>query len=582
MDILLFASAYNGMVQRVHCELEALGHDVSIELSDNEATMVRRAEAVAPDLIICPFLKHRVPDRVWQSYTCLIVHPGIEGDRGPSSLDWALTRGEHRWGVTLLQADREMDAGDIWGTREFDMRPAGKGSLYRREVIGAAADLIRQALEDRLDPDFRPRPLDYARPQVQGRLHEPIRQASRRIDWSRDSTAEIVTKIQAADGFPGVLDQIGGEAVHLFGAVADPGVRHDRAPGELLGQRHGAICRATRDGAVWIRQLRQATRDGRRFAKLPAMLALGSIVPGLADTLAPLDPSPADEIRVWLDDGVAHIEFDFYNGAMSTEQCDRLAETLRAVKRRDDVRVIVLMGGQDFWSNGIHLNCIEVADSPALESWRNINAMNDLVREIILTPDKITVAALRTNAGAGGAILPLACDVVVARSGVVLNPHYQTMGLYGSEYWTYLLPRRVGLPCAEALTTSCLPVLADDALRLRLVDRVLPEDWRQYHDVLARHCRTLAGDETFRRRLAAKAGNRAADEARRPLESYREEELRRMKATFDDPGASYHRLRRDFVYKITCGGTPARLLALGRGLAVSANVNPPAALTMAG
>jgi putative two-component system hydrogenase maturation factor HypX/HoxX len=34
---------------------------------------------------------------------------------------------------------------------------------------------------------------------------------------------------------------------------------------------------------------------------------------------------------------------------------------------------------------------------------------------------------------------------VWARRGVVLNPHYKNMGnLYGSEYWSYLLPRRVG------------------------------------------------------------------------------------------------------------------------------------------
>ena len=33
----------------------------------------------------------------------------------------------------------------------------------------------------------------------------------------------------------------------------------------------------------------------------------------------------------------------------------------------------------------------------------------------------------------------------MAREDVVLNPYYRHMGgLYGSEYWTYLLPRRVG------------------------------------------------------------------------------------------------------------------------------------------
>ena len=38
-------------------------------------------------------------------------------------------------------------------------------------------------------------------------------------------------------------------------------------------------------------------------------------------------------------------------------------------------------------------------------------------------------------------MLALGADHVVLREGVVLNPHYQTMGLFGSEYWTYVLPR---------------------------------------------------------------------------------------------------------------------------------------------
>ena len=39
----------------------------------------------------------------------------------------------------------------------------------------------------------------------------------------------------------------------------------------------------------------------------------------------------------------------------------------------------------------------------------------------------------------------LAADHVIARGDVVLNPYYGHMGgLHGSEYWTYLLPRRVG------------------------------------------------------------------------------------------------------------------------------------------
>ena len=62
-----------------------------------------------------------------------------------------------------------------------------------------------------------------------------------------------------------------------------------------------------------------------------------------------------------------------------------------------------------------------------------------------MTDTHLTVAALQGNAAAGGVFLALAADRVLARSGIVLNPHYRNMGnLYGSEYWTYLLPRRVG------------------------------------------------------------------------------------------------------------------------------------------
>lgn len=561
LDILLFASAYNGMVQRVHRELATLEHRVSIELSSNEGKMIARARQADPDLIICPFLKHRIPDAVWRAYPCLIVHPGIEGDRGPSSLDWAITHHEPEWGVTLLQANAEMDGGDIWGTRAFAMRNASKSSLYRREVIPAAVRLIRQALLDYASPGFQPRAQDYSQASVRGRPHEPMRQEARRIDWHRDNTDTVISRIHAADSFPGVRDEILGKVVYLFGAVADADLADGAAAGTWLGHRHGAVCRATRDGAVWIKQMKVARDDGRPGIKLPARLALQSAF-GNADWLAGLPElnSPVvDDIRIHVEDRVAYVEFYFHNGAMSTDQCTRLADALRALNQRHDVRVIVLMGGEDFWSNGIHLNCIEAAANPAEESWRNINAMNDLVRTILLTERKITIAALRNNAGAGGAIMPLACDFVLARRGVVLNPHYQTMGLYGSEYWTYLLPRRVGDARAKALTRACLPVLADEALRINLVDHVLPEDWDHYHALLLRHCQAIAHAERFSTFLNIKARIRGIDERRKPLDAYRKEELQQMKATFDDPNASYHRLRHNFVHKITCGETPERL-----------------------
>ena len=70
----------------------------------------------------------------------IIVRPGLKGDRGLSSLDWAITLGEKTWGVTTLQAQAEIDAGTIRASHNFPMheRPYAKSSVYRPEVTECA------------------------------------------------------------------------------------------------------------------------------------------------------------------------------------------------------------------------------------------------------------------------------------------------------------------------------------------------------------------------------------------------------------------------------------------------------------
>ena len=71
-------------------------------------------------------------------------------------------------------------------------------------------------------------------------------------------------------------------------------------------------------------------------------------------------------------------------------------------------------------------------------------------------------------------MLALAADVVLARADTVYNPHYKSMGLYGSEYWTYSLPRAVGQAMAKQLTEACLPISALQALQMGMVQEIGP------------------------------------------------------------------------------------------------------------
>jgi putative two-component system hydrogenase maturation factor HypX/HoxX len=398
-----------------------------------------------------------------------------------------------------------------------------------------------------------------------------MRQADRAIDWGHDDTATVLRKVHASDGSPGVRDEVLGLPVFLHGAHLEGGPCPPSPPGSVVAQRDGAILRATRDGAVWITHLRRA--DGAEPAfKLPAAMVLGERLAGVpASPLAPdavVDAPTWREIRYREDGAVGWLHFPFHNGAMGTAQCEALTAALRAAKARP-TRVIVLAGGPDFWSNGIHLNLIEAHPQPADESWRNIQAMNDLVLEILLAERQLTVAAMAGNAGAGGCFLALAADHVWARSGVLLNPHYKGMGnLYGSEYWTYLLPRRVAPEAARALMQERLPVSAARAAALGLADAAFGADHAAFDAEVAARAQALAARADFDRLLSDRNARRAADEAAKPLAAYRAEELERMKLNFYGFDPSYHVARHAFVAKVPRSRTPlwlAKHRAQGKG-----------------
>ena len=148
MNILFLAHSFNSLTQRLWVELSRRGHHVSLEFDINDAVTEQAVALAKPDLIIAPFLKRAIPESVWKQHICLIVHPGPPGDRGPSALDWAIWRGVGSWGVTVLQATAEMDAGPIWAFRTFHMRGATKSSLYRNEITEAAVEAVLDCLKE--------------------------------------------------------------------------------------------------------------------------------------------------------------------------------------------------------------------------------------------------------------------------------------------------------------------------------------------------------------------------------------------------------------------------------------------------
>lgn len=564
MKILFLCTAHNSLSQRLYLALSS-SHEVIIEYALSDTLMISAAELAEPDLIICPFLTSRVPKEIYDSYLTLIIHPGPPGDVGPSALDWVILgddgteqdaekllttldrdvckTGRTHWGVTVLQAIEEFDAGPVWAFEQFpidiDQPGLTKSELYRGPVSRAAIsatlaaiDRIRDvALRSQLSattngtngrissgpirisphlkahPDFKLLSVGTSLPFRGGKtFHRPLLKAAQRdFDVKRHTAQQISRRIRCGDSQPGALSRVFGTNLYIYGGIVDgspggpnPGAVPGAAPGTIVATRNEAVCIATCDGrGVWITHIRRPKKATDvalwpKVAAVPGLIELGVLTEIQAHNLQwdlPNDwaksPYPTFQ-EVWVEFAsygeskqAAYLYFDFYNGAMSTKQCSHLIDAMSYIlstATSNPIQALVLMGGS-YFSNGIALNIIEAAASPSLESWLNINRIDDVVHHLLQEfPARgiLTIAGIRGNAAAGGVALATACDIVIAGSEVVLNPAYRGIGLHGSEYHSLSYPGRCGIAKASEILRSMTPVSPFEARSIGLVDHVFP------------------------------------------------------------------------------------------------------------
>jgi putative two-component system hydrogenase maturation factor HypX/HoxX len=540
MKITLLITSFNSLSQAVYTSLKE--RDISVDVVYiNSSSIDEEIADFDPDLILSPFLKHFIPATIYEQYPTYVFHPGIIGDRGACSLEWALQQECDVWGGVWLRANALYDGGDIYASGTFKLRESYKASIYRQEELTLAVRLLDELFETISSGCKRPQLLDEIRP-----CFDVV------LDWEQDTTKEIIKKIHLLDSHPGVKETILGLECHLFGAWEEAHLKGAH-PKEILAKRDGAICLSTIDGALWITHLKAP--DG---FKLPATYLLKERLKGVKEQRLPLifDRSYQTfyEISSSIDGDIAYLHFNFHNGAMSANQCIRLKYAFEHLK--ESAKIIVLLGGADFFSNGIHLNILQDSKKNGEDGWSNINAMNELVQSILFADDVITIASLHRNSGAGGLFLALACDYVVASPYAVLNPHYKSLGLSGSEYHTYTLPKRVGQNEAQRLLDACLPVGAKEAKKIGLIDEIFSDEG--YFESVEAFSKALLEDEDawdafLDEKEASLDANRAV------IEHSREREIEVMYPEFWEESSPFHTLRYDFVYKICPTQTPKRL-----------------------
>jgi 2-(1,2-epoxy-1,2-dihydrophenyl)acetyl-CoA isomerase len=149
-----------------------------------------------------------------------------------------------------------------------------------------------------------------------------------------------------------------------------------------------------------------------------------------------------------------------------------LLETFDAIADRGDVRAIVLTGeGRAFCAGG------DVSrfrtDDPEAAVDAIIAPLHDALRRLNKLPQPSIAAVHGAVAGAGFS-LALACDLAIAGDTARFTLAYARIGVSPDGSSTFHLPRIVGLRKAKELALLADTIDAAEALRLGLVNAVVP------------------------------------------------------------------------------------------------------------
>ncbi|PPS71544.1 MULTISPECIES: enoyl-CoA hydratase/isomerase family protein [Streptomyces] len=152
---------------------------------------------------------------------------------------------------------------------------------------------------------------------------------------------------------------------------------------------------------------------------------------------------------------------------------DRLKELAEEAARREDVRAVVLYGGEKVFAAGADIKEMQAMDHTAMVL--RSRALQDSFTAVARIP-KPVVAAVTGYALGGGCELALCADFRIAGENAKLGQPEILLGLIPGAGGTQRLARLVGPSKAKGLIFTGRMVKAEEAREMGLVDRVVPAD----------------------------------------------------------------------------------------------------------
>ncbi len=158
--------------------------------------------------------------------------------------------------------------------------------------------------------------------------------------------------------------------------------------------------------------------------------------------------------------------------ALNDETITELIDCFSELQKDSKVLVIILTGaGEKAFVSGADINELKVVDAfggvkKSLKGQELMFLMEGL--------DKAVIGAINGYALGGGCELALACDIRIASENAKLGLPEVSLGIFPGYGGTQRLPRLVGLGKAKELIFTGDLIDASEALRIGLVEKVVP------------------------------------------------------------------------------------------------------------
>lgn len=161
--------------------------------------------------------------------------------------------------------------------------------------------------------------------------------------------------------------------------------------------------------------------------------------------------------------------------AMNGPLCQALLEALERAAVDDAIRCVVITGaGRAFCAGG---DIPMMREARARKQPQELEVMLRASVDIIVLMRKMPkpiVGAINGPAAGGGANIALGCDIRIASEHAVFGQSFAKIGLFPDYGGTWTLPRLVGTAVATELLMTGDLVNASEALRIGMVNRVVP------------------------------------------------------------------------------------------------------------